>query len=155
MQPVALEKTWRTNDWENRPFAFLLALSAANCQYAWHWFGGHDEETVLKFRKQMAHDLIFNDWVPADTKIRTSGRKRRRTLPMTTLCSLETLPNYRKFDGYKLVPSVYIYPKRCCLRCGNKCRTYCKCTIGSHLRLGCFPTHISEVLNARSHSRPN
>ena len=49
MQPIALEETWRMNDWENCLFAFLLVLLAANCQYAWHWFGGHKEENVLQF----------------------------------------------------------------------------------------------------------
>ena len=155
MQPIALEKTWRTKDWENRPFAFLLGLSAANCQYAWHWFGGHEEETVLQFRKQMAHDLIFNDWVPSNTTIRSSARKRQRVVPITTVCQLETIPKYMKFEGIKLVPSVYIYPKKTCARCGTKCRTYCKCTIGRHLCLSCLPSHVVEVQHVRSQSGPN
>ena len=75
MQPIALEETWKTQLWENRPFAFLLGVSAANSQYAYHYFGGYPKETVLEHCQKLASDLIYNTWVPEDSLRRVSPRK--------------------------------------------------------------------------------
>ena len=124
MQPISLEETWKTWSWENRPFAFLLGVSAANSQYAYHYFGRNPTETVLEHRQILAHDLIYNIWCPSDANNRVSPRKRGRTVaddgPITT-CFLATLPIYSKFEGADVVKSVSAYPKKKCSKCKKIC----------------------------------
>jgi len=59
VQPISLEETRETLYWENRVFAFFLALSASNAQYAHEYFAQKLKENVLEFRQKMAKDLII------------------------------------------------------------------------------------------------
>ena len=158
MQPIALEETWKTHTWENRPFAFLLGVSAANCQYAYRHFGDHPKETVLEFRQKLARDLIYNVWVPEDSLRRRSPRKRGRSpskAPSLTVCALMQIPKNMKFCGSELVDADSLYPKRMCSKCRYKTRTYCRCAPGTHLCKDCFPTHVLRVEKINLKQRPN
>ena len=50
--PIALEETWSTRRWENRSFAFLLALSEVNANLWGHYFGGVEAvRPMLEFNR--------------------------------------------------------------------------------------------------------
>ena len=62
-QQPSIEETWKTQTWENRVFAFLLAVTEVNVfKYFIHFvWGGKEKMTLHKFRKELALDLIYNN----------------------------------------------------------------------------------------------
>ena len=149
MQPIALEETWDTKSWEDRIFAFVMALTAANAQYAYKHFGNRKSEPVLEFRRKLAKDLIYNQWVPEEESdrdfIRTSQRKKAKN----DHCELRSLPKFAKFHGKKIVKAGGEYNKWRC-SCGKmRTRTYCKCNPGIIYCPQCFATHCLELERAQ------
>ena len=50
--PFALEETWSTKHWENRIFAYLLALSEVNANLREHHFSGMEAvKQIWEFRR--------------------------------------------------------------------------------------------------------
>ena len=49
IQPISLEETWQTSNWENCVFAYFMGTAAANAQYAYQYFSKHKQEPVLAF----------------------------------------------------------------------------------------------------------
>jgi len=99
MHPIALEETWQTTCWENRIFAFLLALSVANSQYAYEYFGDHQHESVIQFRQKMAKDLIYNSWIPEDDLMDDNRKRVARNMSPGGGFKLIALRAYANFDG--------------------------------------------------------
>ena len=63
----AIEVTWRTHCWENRVFAFILAVSEINSFLFLRFFvwkpSNTKEPTLLQFRRSLALQLIDNEWI--------------------------------------------------------------------------------------------
>ena len=49
MQPIALEKTWKTSWWPDRCFAFFLGVTTVNAQRGFERIGGNESDEVLQF----------------------------------------------------------------------------------------------------------
>jgi len=61
---LSLEETWKTHRWENRVFAFILAISEVNAFLAMRYFVWQNEEkdtAILSFRRMLSRALIFNE----------------------------------------------------------------------------------------------
>jgi hypothetical protein len=144
MHPIALEETWQTTCWENRIFAFLLALSAANSQYAYEYFGNHEHESVIQFRQKMARDLIYNSWVSEDELMDDNRKRSARNMSPGGGCKLIALRAHTKFDGSLVVASESKYPRKLCKCKTVKVRTYCPCSPGVILCDKCFASHVID-----------
>jgi len=112
LHPIALEETLQTTCWENRIFAFLLALSAANSQYAYEYFGDHQHESVIQFRQKMAKDLIYNSWISENELIDDNRKRSASNMSTGGGCKLIALRAYAKFDGSLVVSSESKYPRK-------------------------------------------
>ena len=49
MQPIAIEKTWKTSWWPDRCFAFFLGVTTVNAQRGFERIGGNESDEVLQF----------------------------------------------------------------------------------------------------------
>jgi hypothetical protein len=58
-QGISLETTWNTQRWENRVFAFVLAVTEVNAYLARHYFF-KEEEGFMEFRKKIAYAMLDN-----------------------------------------------------------------------------------------------
>ena len=56
---MSIESTWATNRWENKVFAFILAITEVNAFMAQQYFTERSYIQV-EFRKKLAHQLVFN-----------------------------------------------------------------------------------------------
>ena len=71
----AFEDTWKTTCWENRVFAFLIAITKINAHTAFpflYWstalFDGKTPPTIHRFRRQLVLDLIYNNYLKEELK---------------------------------------------------------------------------------------
>ena len=136
--PISLEQVWATKRWENRVFAFLLAVTEVNTKLAMEYFYSQEKSSQIDFRKQLAFSLIYNNEIQQEV----SPSKRRRKSAGCGEHVLMSLPCGMKFSGSKLVTAQTEYPQRRCATCKKvKCRTYCLCNPGEHLCKECYAVH--------------
>lgn len=141
--PVSIEKTWTTNWWPHRVFAFiLLAITEVNVMKAWVNILGNPDNQTLHFRKILAEQLVNNPYLAEESA--EDARQLRRSARGIGH-NLITLPPFSRFKGTKIVTSKTKYPQRSCSVCKRKCRASCSCTPGIMLCNRCFPTHLVEM----------
>lgn len=138
MDPISLEETWNTTRWPCCVYSFLLAITEVNVFLCDKNHNGAYHSSYIAFRKQFAKELIFNEYlVPeGESPRRTSARRAHLHTH-----ELLTLPPNKKFrqDG-AMVHSDTTYAQRKCA-CGNRVRTYCKCSPGLHRCAECYALH--------------
>ena len=148
MQPIALEKTWNTKDWNHRPYAFTLGVTNVNAQRGYQILGNHVKESNLTFQRNVAQELIFNKYMPTTVKNRLHckrGAKKRKLAG----CSLVNLPPYTTFTGVEIVKVPTKYNQWKCV-CGEKrALTYCRCSPGFIYCKNCFVDHVQQVENKK------
>lgn len=141
MQPIAIERTWLTNWWPDRCFAFLLGVSMVNAQKAFEHFGHHKQDEVLQFRRKLAKELIYNPWLPTDDNDGRNRTVKRFKHSSLSTCKLIQIPKNHEFRGVDLIKSNSSYNQKRC-KCGTaRTRTYCRCTPGIHLCSECYANH--------------
>ena len=60
---VDIEVVWLTKQWPNCVFAFLLSITEVNCFLAESYFTSRKTESMMDFRKDLAHQLIENKYL--------------------------------------------------------------------------------------------
>ena len=151
-QQPSIEETWKTQTWENRVFAFLLAVTEVNVfKYFIHFvWGGKEKMTLHKFRKELALDLIYNNAIMQELgeddggvvkkKLRTSHAKEHllKTAPANA-CEFA----HGKWKKHRTM----MYPERTCKtsKCTNRTRTYCSCHPGLWMCTGCWGDHRERI----------
>lgn len=65
--------------------AFFMALSGANTQYGYQYFGQREKEPVLIFCQKMGCDLIYNRWVPEDHSATENCKKKLKAVKNPSL----------------------------------------------------------------------
>ena len=148
MQPIALEKTWKTSWWPDRVFAFFLGSTIVNAQRGYEHFGKNPTEEVLQFRRRLAKELIFNPWVPNSADILQEEPDRAAKRARVLGCKLVTIPKYFEFRGTELVASRSTYNQRVCSCRAARTRTYCRCTPGTYLCVECYARHCVSLSTA-------
>ena len=143
--PISLEVVWATKRWANRVFAFLLSITEVNCFFAESHFMDRKSGSMLEFRKQLAYELIENDYLE---KEEAAMRRRSTRIQEGIGHGLLSLPPFKKFVGTKVVTSMSKYPPKKCNYCKGEVRTYCRCTPGVHLCSHCLAEHIHDADNA-------
>jgi hypothetical protein len=166
-QVPSIEETWKTFRWENRVFAFLLALSEVNCWLALRYFvwGEREDEdvgenstektTLLFFRIKLGHSLVQNPFLPCiddeddESEVEGDGtpkRKRRSTrLLIEAPHQYVTAPKKAsKFlRGTWILSHEDAYQRKVCTTkgCTARTRCYCSCSIGQWLCVQCYGDH--------------
>ena len=142
--PISIEETWGTKWWPNRVFAFLLAVTEVNVNLGLQYFSNYEKLGQIEFRKQLAGQLIFNDYFQEEEDM-TPDLKRRRSREQGH--TLTTLPKGKKFSGVRIVKAASDYPQHKCSGCDKRVRTYCSCTPGVYRCSECFGYHLSSREN--------
>ena len=142
--PIILEVVWATKWWPHRVFALLLAIAEVNVMLASVHFGGHSKTSMLRFRKQLSHELIYNTYIP-QTDEREPRRSPRNELESTHKVCAQ--PRGKKFSGSEMVDSKINYSQTNSKCCGwkRKVRTYCQCSVGVIRCDDCYTEHIFEA----------
>ena len=159
-QQPSLEETWRTQTWENRVFAFLLAVSEVNAfKYFVHFvWQGKQQMTLHKFRKELALALIYNEEILkqlGEGESEAKRKKRRVFDPREHLLMTAPVRACEYAHGtWKKHPKLD-YPNLTCKtsNCKNRVRTYCSCHPGFWLCTGCWGNHRESVGRTEGNKR--
>ena len=96
---LSLEETRKTTRWENRVFAFNLAVSEVNAYLAMRYFGELNI-TQIQFRKKLVFELIHNT---LESVTKEERPERRRNKGQNTLHKITTAPPHSDFEGKKQI----------------------------------------------------
>ena len=148
----SIEETWKTHRWENRVFAFLLAITEVNL-YLWLRYkvwknrDADKYDTLHQFRKKLALALINNQYIindEAEDRLLRSSKQKEHKLQRCP-------PHAKKFEyGKWTCTAEFKYQQYRCKRvgCKKKIRTFCSCSPGVWICNDCFPIHICEVVTS-------
>lgn len=159
---ISLEETWVTHRWENRVFAFLLAVTEVNAYVAFRYFNwrrpaGDVPMTLLQFRRKLAKALIHNEHIQ-DIDEDTSPRKSKRAKHWIGHEKRSARQHGKSFSARKwILTAKDRYQKYTCrgADCTKRIRTYCSCDIGHWLCDSCWTKHIVEVDTTGDDGEPN
>ena len=142
--PISLEVVWATKRWANRVFAFLLSITEVNCFLAQSHFTDRESGSMLEFRKQLAYELIENDYLEKEE----AALHRRSTRTQERIGhGLLSLPTFKKICWDKSCHFYVQIPPKKCNYCKREVCTYCRCTPGVHLCSHCLAEHIHDAHN--------
>jgi Transposase IS4 len=148
---ISIEETWVTHRWENRVFAFILAISEVNAWLAFRafvWKGGKDSLTLLQFRRKLANELLNNPFITRESCCDEATHKSKRARVWLThnFC---TAPNHaKKYVGGRWDCSAKTqYPQYVCNThgCSARIRTYCLCSPEVYRCKDCHGSHLMQV----------
>ena len=147
----SIEDTLRTDRWQCRVFAFIIAVSEVNCYLAkkhWCW-NGNEKETYSFFRRKLAFELINNVDVISSPCLEVD----RLFYDSPNVHQLQTAPhNALKYRNRQWVQTAsYRYQTFRCTTpaCKRRIRTFCSCEKGVWL---CTPCHGDHLFNLGSGS---
>ena len=156
---LSLEDTWKTHRWENRVFAFILAMSEVNAFLAMRYFVWRKEEqstTILSFRRMLARALIFNDFLLQEEEESNkenaaplSARKRSRRHQHQQVHELVAAPlKASSFAGDRwLLTCKNKCQQHKCKTCQRFIRTCCSCSLGEWMCVHCHTKHVSYCVS--------
>jgi Transposase IS4 len=140
--PISFEESWATKSWENRVFAFLVAVTEVNIMLATKYFYGNDISSQLAFRKQFSKELIFNKYIQQEV---VSGLRRSKRKSIICEHELLTIPRGKKFLVDKIISANMTYQQFKCSGCTKRIRTFCKCSPGIFLCKECYVNHCRDA----------
>ena len=105
--PISIERTWSTNWWPNRVFAFLLGVTEVNVYLAMVNIFKLEKIEQLEFRKLLTFHLIHNSY---DNKDIPQQRQKRSKVGQNDHEMLR-LPPFKKFSVSRQVKSKIKYPQ--------------------------------------------
>ena len=92
--PISIEVVWATKRWPNHVFAFLLSITEVNCFLAESYFTSRKTESMMDFRKDLAHQLIKNKYLVQEIR---SDRHRSVRIQQGISHGLLSLPPFNFF----------------------------------------------------------
>ena len=66
--PISIEVMWAMKHWPNHVFAFLLSITEVNCFLAESCFTSRKSDSMMEFRKALAHQLIENCFLEQESR---------------------------------------------------------------------------------------
>ena len=147
--PISLEETWITRRWENRVFAFLLAITEVNMFLVhryWIW-EPNQQQTFLQFCRQLARALIHNEFMKSDTAVGPRKSKRGWTHEHNIV---RAPPHAKNFVcGKWRCTAKDKYQKYTCrsVDCKSLIQTCCSCSPGVWMCNACHTRHVMNVGN--------
>jgi hypothetical protein len=155
----SIEGSWVTSRWENRVFAFILAISEVNCFLAFKYFVWKPSNlnkipTLHQFRRDLALKLIFNHHLKSEDNLRYSKRLKQQEKNTYEAHALVSAPPRAKkfFNGRWICQANKKYQQYTCkgINCKKKVRTCCKCSLGTWLCKSCHGIHLVEEVMKKS-----
>ena len=143
--PISLEETWATKWWPNQVFAFLLGVTEVNANLAFSYFYGGEKEEQLTFRRKLAKELIYNEYLAQERAQRRQRQPQDSRLSTTDAHRHATLAQFRKFSGTEMVQSLSRYPLHKCSTCPKRIRKYCTCSPGTYRCADCYVVHLVNL----------
>jgi Transposase IS4 len=140
--PISFEENWATKTWENRVFAFLIAITEVNLCLVSHYFDGNKELSQIEFRKLLAKELIYNKYIQQEAE---DGLQRSKRKSPNMDHEFLTLRVFTKFLVDKIVKANMKYAQFKCTDCTKRIRTYCRCSPGIMRCIECYAVHIREI----------
>ena len=145
----AIEVTWKTFRWENRVFAFILAVSEINTFLFLRFFvwkpSTTKEPTLLQFRRSLALQLIDNQWLVDIVDDSPRRSKRQRVVGHSYVkCG----KGASKFVGgkWEFLDKCAYQMKTCSTNgCKTLTRSYCDCSVGEWFCIECYAKHRIDV----------
>ena len=152
--PISLERTWATKFWPDRNFAWYVAVTEVNAALVHgHMQNGGKIIPQLEFRRALAKEMLTNN-VGRDPES-PSRPMRSSRYPRKAECELVTIAHFSGAYDHakkKFKKTKQKYQKfRCCnfKTCKKMTQTYCKCSLGAFVCVGCFANHrINKVVNS-------
>ena len=95
MQPIAIEKTWNTKEWQHRPYAFIIGVTTVNAQQGFERLGGHEKVPTLQFRRNLARHLL-NTYVPRVTMVNKYKRPKGGIIILVGWSVYQKIPVFRE-----------------------------------------------------------
>ena len=141
---MSFEESWATTRWENRVFAFILAISEVNAYLCRSYFSGLSNETQFEFRQKLCFDLIHYRNLRLDT------RTPVRTRSYVTHKLIKVPPYSKFFNGSWVRCYLQKYQQKQCSHqgCKVRTRTVCTCSKDVYRCVSCFSTHrVEEVIS--------
>jgi Transposase IS4 len=158
---ISLEETWVTHRWENRVFAFILAITEVNVYLAMRFFvwrcGNKVPVTFIQFRRQLAKALIKNDHMTVEEEDNTPRKSSKRLKQQRGHDKLVAPNHARSYDGSKwILAAMDRYQKYTCRTdgCQKLIRTYCSCTPGHWMCDDCYVRHRVKVVKDEEQDQP-
>ena len=138
---ISIEQTWITSRWENRVFAFLMAIAEVNTFLIMHYFiwkNNNVNMTMLQFCKKLAESLIYNDHLTKeDEEMAEYG---------STKHELKNVPPFaRKFaknKWEKTAKKKYQQYKCTTATCKKYIQTFCTCNYNRWICTSCYRDHL-------------
>ena len=98
--PISIEVVWVSKRWPNHVFAFLLSITEVNCFLAKSYFTSRKTESMMDFRKDLAHQLIENKYLVQEIRSDHHQSVRIQQGISHGLLSLPPIPNFFEWtDG--------------------------------------------------------
>ena len=66
--PISIEVVWAMKHWPNHVFAFLLSITEVNCFLAESYFTSRKSDSMMEFRKPLAHQLTENCFLEQESR---------------------------------------------------------------------------------------
>ena len=143
---ISLERSWKTMRWENRVFAFVLAVCEVNAFLARVHFR-KASEIQMDFKKKLCFELITH--LDDVKNSGTENTPQRRLTRRTANHRLEKAPPYSKFyEGQWQRLTSYKYQTYRCTHdgCKKRVRTVCSCSRDIWRCESCFAIHFAEQI---------
>ena len=128
-------------------FAFLVGVTEVNANLTFSYFYGGKKEEQMTFRRKLAKELIYNEYLAQERAQRRQRQPQDSRLSTTDAHRHATLAQFRKFSGTEMVESGSDYPQHRCTSCKKKIRSYCLCSPGVYRCVQCYGTHTAQVDN--------
>lgn len=142
---ISLERSWKTMRWENRVFAFILAVCEVNAFLARSYFMKETEKQI-DFKKKLCFELItYMDDVRNEGQEMPMPRMSRRNANHR----LEKAPPFHKFyEGkwQRMTANKYQAYKCKHVGCKKRIRTVCSCSRDIWRCESCFAVHFAESI---------
>ena len=149
---ISFEETWKTHTWEYRVFTFILAIVEVNAFLAFRHFiwkpnvktGPKKALTMLQFRRQLAKQMLFNDFIEEEDGEKKPRAKRHKSF----LHDYQLAPPHAtRFEGGKWIcESKQATQQHVCRwpGCTERVRRYCVCVPGKWLCIRHFTKHVAD-----------
>jgi hypothetical protein len=144
-QPISIERSWATKYWPDRNFAHYIALSEVNTNLAWAYFRGEDKEHQLRFRKQLAKEMLVNSLIDTSSVAKGKAKRKRKVEHTLVTAPLFTGSWNSSEKRWNKVAAKYQQHTCSATRCKRQIRTYCNCDKSTFFCTDHFVEHVKQV----------
>ena len=145
----SLEETWTTSRWLCRVLCFMMAVVEINAYLAFRFFVWRNDPdktpTLHQFRRTLALELIYNEYLKLD-EMEGQKKRKRGACDHALLVAPPHACNFVAGKWNKSAKDKYQQYVCRTIGCPKRVRTYCSCGVGRWMCQICFRTHLIDVV---------